>query len=65
MPCHANAELNKALRDTFGFGGGLCASDAGDVSSVASYRIAPDQLHAGALALNSGMDQVKLVIIKL
>ena len=57
MPCHANIELNRALRDTFGFGGGLCASDAGDVSSVAAYRVAADQLHAGAMALNAGTDQ--------
>jgi beta-glucosidase len=57
MPCHANAELNAALRETFGFGKGLCASDAGDVSSVAKYRVASDQTHAGALSLLSGMDQ--------
>merc|ERR1719174_918898 len=57
MPCHANKELNQALRDAFGFGQGLCASDAGDVSSVARYRVAPDQVHAGALAMNAGMDQ--------
>ena len=24
---------------------------------MAAYRVAPDQTHAGALALNSGMDQ--------
>jgi beta-glucosidase-like glycosyl hydrolase len=35
MPCHANIELNRALREVFGFDKGLCASDAGDVSSVA------------------------------
>ena len=57
MPCHANAELNTALRETFGFGKGLCASDAGDVSGVAGYRVAKDQTHAGALSLLSGMDQ--------
>jgi hypothetical protein len=54
---HANAELNAALRETFGFGKGLCASDAGDVSGVAGYRVASDQTHAGALSMLSGMDQ--------
>ena len=57
MPMHANAELNRALRVVFGFGDGLCASDAGDVSGVAGYKVAKDQLHAGAMALNAGTDQ--------
>jgi beta-glucosidase-like glycosyl hydrolase len=36
MPMHANHELlTGALRTVFGFGDGLCASDAGDVSGVA------------------------------
>ena len=57
MPMHANAELNRALREVFGFGDGLCASDAGDVSGVKNFHVAKDQLHAGAMALNAGTDQ--------
>eukprot|EP00040_Diaphanoeca_grandis_P036271 m.230725 g.230725 ORF g.230725 m.230725 type:complete len:681 (-) comp33587_c1_seq5:791-2833(-) len=57
MPCHGNADLIRALRETFGFGNGLCASDAGDISSIASYGVAKDTMHAGAIALNAGMDQ--------
>ena len=59
MPMHANAELNRALREVFGFGDGLCASDAGDVSGVKNFHVAKDQLHAGAMALNAGTDQVR------
>lgn len=58
MPMHANHDLlTGALRGVFGFGDGLCASDAGDVSGVAGYKVAADQLHAGAMALNAGTDQ--------
>jgi beta-glucosidase len=58
MPMHANKDLlTGALRQAFGFGDGLCASDAGDVSGVAGFRVAADQVHAGALAMNAGTDQ--------
>lgn len=58
MPCHGNrALLTDALRNNFGFGGGLCASDAGDISHLTAYHIVPDKAAAGAWALNAGMDQ--------
>eukprot|EP00051_Salpingoeca_urceolata_P004956 m.69158 g.69158 ORF g.69158 m.69158 type:complete len:805 (+) comp13959_c0_seq1:103-2517(+) len=58
FPCHGNHELlTVALREKFGFGEGLCASDAGDISHLQSYRIVPDATHAAAWAINAGMDQ--------
>lgn len=58
MPAHGNYEiLTLALRENFGFAGGLIASDAGDISSLQSFHIVPDKTHAGAWALNAGNDQ--------
>jgi beta-glucosidase len=58
MPCHGNRELlTDALRNTFGFGKGLCASDAGDMSHLTAFHIVPDATAAVAWALNAGMDQ--------
>eukprot|EP00036_Acanthoecidae_sp_10tr_P008832 CAMPEP_0182916124 /NCGR_PEP_ID=MMETSP0105_2-20130417/756_1 /TAXON_ID=81532 ORGANISM="Acanthoeca-like sp., Strain 10tr" /NCGR_SAMPLE_ID=MMETSP0105_2 /ASSEMBLY_ACC=CAM_ASM_000205 /LENGTH=786 /DNA_ID=CAMNT_0025053053 /DNA_START=1 /DNA_END=2361 /DNA_ORIENTATION=- len=57
MPCHGNAELLGALRNKFGFGNGLCASDAGDINSIAGYRVARNKSEAGAIAVKAGMDQ--------
>ncbi len=58
MPCHGNYDLlTAALRQNFGFAGGLCASDAGDIGALVNFRIVPDVVHAAAWALNAGMDQ--------
>ena len=57
MPCHGNKELLDALRNTFGFGGGLCASDAGDINRILAYKVVGDKAAAGARALKAGMDQ--------
>ena len=58
MPCHGNHELlTEALRNSFGFDKGLCASDAGDISRLVAYHIVPDKTAAGAWAINAGMDQ--------
>lgn len=57
-PCHGNHELlTEALRNTFGFDKGLCASDAGDINRIIAYRLAQDKPHAAAISLNAGMDQ--------
>ena len=57
LPMHANGPLLSALRNDFGFDGGLCASDAGDVASVAHFHVANDTRSAGVLAIKAGMDQ--------
>lgn len=58
MPCHGNYELiTTALREQFGFAGGLAASDAGDINSLVHFHVAADATHAAALALAAGMDQ--------
>lgn len=57
MPCHANGVMLGALRNLFGFGDGLCASDAGDINHITAYGVAADSMHAAALAINAGMDQ--------
>lgn len=40
MPCHGNKKLLTALRETFGFGNGLCASDAGDIGHIEAFGVA-------------------------
>jgi beta-glucosidase len=57
MPCHGNAALIGALRGVFGFGDGLCASDAGDINSIQHFGVAPSAAHAAAIAVTAGMDQ--------
>lgn len=58
MPCHGNkALLTTALREQFGFAGGLCASDAGDINHLVAYHVAANATHAGAIAVKAGMDQ--------
>eukprot|EP00041_Stephanoeca_diplocostata_P013637 m.240352 g.240352 ORF g.240352 m.240352 type:complete len:814 (+) comp19412_c0_seq2:86-2527(+) len=57
MPCHGNKKLLTALRETFGFGNGLCASDAGDIGHIEAFGVAGSRMEAGAVALRAGMDQ--------
>jgi hypothetical protein len=46
------------LRYTFGFAGGLAASDAGDINGIAhQYHVAANATVAAAIALKAGMDQ--------
>lgn len=58
MPMHGNhALLTVALRETFGFAGGLCAADAGDIAKLAAFGLVANGSAAAAWAIKAGMDQ--------
>ena len=57
VPCHANkAMLTDTLREEYGLRQAVYVADTGDVDKLVAFRVAADDAHAAALALNAGVD---------
>jgi beta-glucosidase-like glycosyl hydrolase len=61
-PCHSNPYLlTKIMREEFGFGDALIASDGHDVNRVFYTGTCSDAVDAATQCLSAGMDQVHLL----
>ena len=57
VPCHANRQmLTNTLREKYGLQQAVYVADTGDVDKLVSFRVAADDAHGAALALNAGVD---------